>query len=153
MHRLDAAVKKASLPEAFAAEFRRSQLGVFTMENGSDASPCGQGGIDQRAEVVRMNHVKTLLKNATKAIHGAPLEALSFSERVDGDGRLQLVGVDACMPQAANFKMKALRVKAVDQVYELMLHASGFQSVDNFQDTDNFGRFRHGEGFFRYGRS
>ena len=119
---------------------------MFAVENGGDASPCGQGGIDQRAEVVRVNHVKTLLKNATKAIHGAPLEALSFSERVDGDAMIQFVGVDTCMPQAADFKTKALRIKAVDQVHELVLQASGFQSVDNFQDADSYGGFRHREG-------
>ena len=147
MHRLDAAVEKASLPEAFAGEFRRSQLGMFSVENGSDASPCGQSGIDQWAEVVRVNHVKALLKNVTKALHGTPLEAFSLLERVNGHPRFQLAGVDACMPQAADFKMKALRVKAVDQVHELVLHASGFQGVDNFQDSDNFGGSRHGWGF------
>ena len=135
MHRVAAAVKQAAGGQAAGGAILRLDLPVLAVQDGhGDAAQRGQRGIDQRPQVVRMDHRRLQSTDRLRQRQDAARrEAVLFAQQGDSPRVWQAVGEAAAFAQTRNMSVNLVGYELIGHVYHPVFHPAGIEGINHVQ--------------------
>ena len=130
------AVKPAALAEAAGGEFVGGELAVLALhECGAPSAEGGEGGVNERAEIVAVDGVGAQARDFRgEPEGGARGEAARFAEDADVLGMREALGEGAAAFEAGDVDFKAARLQRAGHVDDAVFHPAGFERIDDVED-------------------